>query len=214
MKKSAAERHPTRKRPSQTRSLEKFEKILEATRALLVESEGAASANLTTKLIADRSGIAVGSLYQYFPNVESVLFEIHRGFADRARVTLSEFDSAEHLMKARNLFFDDLYRTLTAGLGEHQDILLALRTEAQVYPSLAELEQEQAEFTAIQFVKFFKYYGSKWPDDKLKRLGLFIYYADWGTWMYRDYAKPDSEEARDWGRDIFRTMTDRCFTEA
>jgi AcrR family transcriptional regulator len=59
-----------RKLPQQDRSRVTVEAILEATTHILTE-EGYEKAN--TNRIADRAGISIGSLYQYFPNKESLI---------------------------------------------------------------------------------------------------------------------------------------------
>jgi AcrR family transcriptional regulator len=59
-----------RKLPKQSRSRVTVEAILEATTHILVE-EGYDKAN--TNRIAERAGISIGSLYQYFPNKESLM---------------------------------------------------------------------------------------------------------------------------------------------
>jgi AcrR family transcriptional regulator len=59
-----------RKLPKQDRSRVTVEAILEATTHILVE-EGYEKAN--TNRIAERAGISIGSLYQYFPNKESLM---------------------------------------------------------------------------------------------------------------------------------------------
>jgi AcrR family transcriptional regulator len=59
-----------RKLPKQDRSKVTVEAILEATTRILVE-EGYENAN--TNRIAERAGISIGSLYQYFPNKESLM---------------------------------------------------------------------------------------------------------------------------------------------
>jgi AcrR family transcriptional regulator len=59
-----------RKLPKQDRSKVTVEAILEATTRILVE-EGYDKAN--TNRIAERAGISIGSLYQYFPNKESLM---------------------------------------------------------------------------------------------------------------------------------------------
>jgi AcrR family transcriptional regulator len=59
-----------RKLPRQDRSRVTVEAILEATTRILVE-EGYDKAN--TNRIAERAGISIGSLYQYFPNKESLM---------------------------------------------------------------------------------------------------------------------------------------------
>jgi AcrR family transcriptional regulator len=59
-----------RKQPQQDRSKVTVEAILEATTHILTE-EGYDKAN--TNRIAERAGISIGSLYQYFPNKESLM---------------------------------------------------------------------------------------------------------------------------------------------
>ncbi len=59
-----------RKLPQQDRSRLTVEAILEATTHILTE-EGYDKAN--TNRIAERAGISIGSLYQYFPNKESLM---------------------------------------------------------------------------------------------------------------------------------------------
>ena len=59
-----------RKQPQQDRSRVTVEAILEATTHILTE-EGYDKAN--TNRIAERAGISIGSLYQYFPNKESLM---------------------------------------------------------------------------------------------------------------------------------------------
>jgi AcrR family transcriptional regulator len=59
-----------RKQPQQDRSRVTVEAILEATTHILT-AEGYDKAN--TNRIAERAGISIGSLYQYFPNKESLM---------------------------------------------------------------------------------------------------------------------------------------------
>ncbi len=59
-----------RKKPAQTRAKETVGVILEA--AAQVFSEGGYAAT-TTNHIAQRAGVSIGSLYQYFPNKDAIL---------------------------------------------------------------------------------------------------------------------------------------------
>ena len=69
-----------RKKPKQERSAATVEAILEAT-ARILSREG--RARLSTNRVAELAGVSVGSLYQYFPNKESLVAELARRF-DRA----------------------------------------------------------------------------------------------------------------------------------
>ncbi|MDI3336978.1 TetR/AcrR family transcriptional regulator [Defluviimonas aestuarii] len=77
-----------RKVPVQTRSRATVEAILEAT-ARILEAEGLEA--VTTNRVAERAGVSIGSLYQYFPSRDAILAELVR----RMRLSMSA-----RLMKA------------------------------------------------------------------------------------------------------------------
>ena len=62
-----------RKTPVQARSAVTVEAIFEATIQVLLE---VGPDRLTTTRVAERAGVSVGSLYQYFPNKHSLLFSL------------------------------------------------------------------------------------------------------------------------------------------
>jgi AcrR family transcriptional regulator len=63
----------SRKQPQQARSTELVAVILEAALQVLAE-EGAH--RFTTTRVAEKAGVSVGSLYQYFPNKAAILFRL------------------------------------------------------------------------------------------------------------------------------------------
>jgi AcrR family transcriptional regulator len=65
----------TRRKPRQERALDTVEVIFEAT-ARILQQEGPAALN--TNYIAERAGISVGTLYQYFRNKEAILVAMAR----------------------------------------------------------------------------------------------------------------------------------------
>jgi AcrR family transcriptional regulator len=62
-----------RKQPRQVRSTRLFADILEAAARVLAR-DGAR--RFTTARVAEAAGVSVGSLYQYFPNKEAILFRL------------------------------------------------------------------------------------------------------------------------------------------
>jgi AcrR family transcriptional regulator len=77
--------HRPRKVPRQARSLATVDVILDAAALLLVD-EGYDQA--TTNRIAERAGVSIGSLYQYFPNRESVISAVAHRLKDRIATPL------------------------------------------------------------------------------------------------------------------------------
>jgi AcrR family transcriptional regulator len=73
MKKSISSQISTRKQPKQSRAVELVDAILEAAVQVL-RTEGAQ--RFTTARVAERAGVSVGSLYQYFPNKAAILFRL------------------------------------------------------------------------------------------------------------------------------------------
>ena len=63
----------SRKQPKQARSTELVSAVLEA--AVQVLSEQGAT-RFTTARVAEKAGVSVGSLYQYFPNKAAILFRL------------------------------------------------------------------------------------------------------------------------------------------
>jgi AcrR family transcriptional regulator len=97
-----------RKLPQQARSTRLVEAILQAAIRVL-EREGAAA--FTTIRVAEKAGISVGSLYQYFPNKESILLRLQEDeWASTGRLLDGIFNderrsAAERLRAAMRAFF-------------------------------------------------------------------------------------------------------------
>jgi AcrR family transcriptional regulator len=68
-----------RRRPKQPRALATREAIFEAA-AQILEREGEAAFN--TNRIAERAGVSVGTLYQYFPDKQAILVQMARAEMD------------------------------------------------------------------------------------------------------------------------------------
>jgi AcrR family transcriptional regulator len=83
----------SRKRPKQARSTDLVAAILEAAAQVLAK-EG--SPRFTTARVAERAGVSVGSIYQYFPNKAAILFRLQsdewRQTSDLLRVILEDVE--------------------------------------------------------------------------------------------------------------------------
>ena len=74
-----------RKTPVQARSAVTVEAISEATIQVLLSHGGD---RLTTTLVAERAGVSVGTLYQYYPNKEALLFAVLEAAMNRMTVAV------------------------------------------------------------------------------------------------------------------------------
>jgi AcrR family transcriptional regulator len=89
-----ARRLTPRKIPKQARSEATVEAVLEAA-AQVFERHGYAAG--TTNRIADRAGVSIGSLYQYFPNKDAILIAlVRRHLAESAAVLEPHLERLEH----------------------------------------------------------------------------------------------------------------------
>ncbi|WP_354638590.1 TetR/AcrR family transcriptional regulator [Kitasatospora camelliae] len=82
----------TRRRPVQRRSLERYERLLDACAGLLDE---VGAAGLTTKEVALRARVPIGTLYQFFSGKESLLAALAERNLDRYLDRLARRMTAE-----------------------------------------------------------------------------------------------------------------------
>lgn len=150
-----------RKQPQQGRARATWEAVLDAAAQLLRE-EGAAS--LTTNRVAERAGVSIGSLYQYFPTKQAIYAELSR----RQRADLKQdFDKVLNDPAVRALPLPQLVRCIMdASLLHHaRDPVFARRVE-QLEQELAlqsEIEATKSGVTA-QLVDFLREIGVPRPE--------------------------------------------------
>ncbi len=110
----------TRRAPTQDRSRQRVERILDAAGHLFSEKsfDGA-----TTEEIAERAGVSIGSVYQYFPNKEALFEAIADQYLARARAVFERHMTAaaveggtwDEIIDRAIDAFDDLQRTEVGG---------------------------------------------------------------------------------------------------
>ena len=108
MKKTTKPSLSARRRPLQRRSAQLVDDILEAALRVLAH-DGARG--FTTVRVAEEAGVSVGSLYQYFPNREALLFRLQTDEWEETWSVLEEiladprFKPRERLRRAVLAFF-------------------------------------------------------------------------------------------------------------
>lgn len=76
-----------RKRPSQARAMPTFDALVEACSRLLPEL---GYEKLTTQAIAERAGVGIGSLYEYFPGKDAIIAVAVERLVERVMTTLGK----------------------------------------------------------------------------------------------------------------------------
>jgi AcrR family transcriptional regulator len=118
-----------RKTPIQARSTVTVEAISEATIQVLL-SQGAD--RLTTTRVAERAGVSVGTLYQYYPNKQSLLFAVLENHLSRVATRVeAACESARHKPLAEMV--KEMVEAFVEAKMERADISVALyRVSAEI----------------------------------------------------------------------------------
>jgi AcrR family transcriptional regulator len=111
-----------RKTPVQARSLASVEAILEATIQVLLKD---GKMNLTTTRVAQRAGVSVGTLYQYFPNKSALLQALLR---DKLSCVTAAVEDVSQRMRGTTLseMADALVKAFIAAKFKHAGASVAL----------------------------------------------------------------------------------------
>ena len=116
-----------RKQPSQRRSRETVGIILEAA-ARILEKDGLAGFN--TNAVAERAGVSIGSIYQYFPNKDALILALIAKFEHELLETVREAAKVARgrgLPAALNLFV----RALLEAHGRRAELNRLLEAEEE-----------------------------------------------------------------------------------
>ena len=138
-----------RKSPSQERSRQTVERILDAA-ARIFHEQGYTGA--TTNHIADEAGLSIGSLYQYFPNKDALLAAL-----TKRHITTTTSSLAAMIGKLpRDSGFDVILRAVVRFLVEQHDLddlhLLVMHTAPRTHEINLELEQARTQLVEIASV--------------------------------------------------------------
>ena len=138
-----------RKSPSQERSRQTVERILDAAARIFHEH---GYARTTTNDIADEAGLSIGSLYQYFPNKDALLVAL-----TKRHITTTTSSLAAMMGKLpADSGFEVILRSVVRFLVEQHDLddlhLLVMHTAPRTHEINFELEQAKTQLVEIASV--------------------------------------------------------------
>ena len=150
-----------RKVPAQARSRATVDAIIQAATYILTEAgwEG-----LTTNAIAERAGVNIGSLYQFFPNKEAVVAEVQRRHAVETRadlrLVLKRLSEQDSLRGVLSLIVEMV-------INEHRIAPAVHKAISDELPPTLRSMREDTELLRTQFTAALMPFMTNVPDPKL-----------------------------------------------
>ncbi|MFC7304318.1 TetR/AcrR family transcriptional regulator [Streptomyces monticola] len=139
--------HP-RKQPKQVRAELTRQRILTAAAHVFADHGYAAG---TTNRIAERAGVSIGSLYQYYPNKDAILVELVTAHLS-AGISVTERHRAGELPSAVGDIMRLFVRAAIDNHRDHPELLRVLLEQAPRTPRLLEMIREYEE-VSVAFVQ-------------------------------------------------------------
>lgn len=121
-----------RKRPRQARAVVTLDAIFEASIQLLVTD---APHRLTTTRVAERAGVSVGTLYQYFPHKQALIYALNERYLEVLAARIEAACQAQHGAPAGQMV-ESLIHTYWSAKTERPEVTRAL------YRSVAEMDNK------------------------------------------------------------------------
>ncbi len=193
-----------RKQPTQERAKAKVEHILASTKTLLIED---GLDKLTTNHIAKAAGMSVGSLYQYFPNKQSVINELFRRWLTGV-ISIVEGFSEQNVGALSLEEFVDAIMALVYGEddGTQMQYELELGKAMLLYPELNEVERLHGEKMGQLVADILQKMKINAPRDTLVKLGHYIYGLNDLSEHLAWSNKCDREQSLQWQREAVLTL--------
>ncbi|KZL27939.1 TetR/AcrR family transcriptional regulator [Pseudovibrio sp. Ad37] len=151
-----------RKKAKQQRSREKIELILQTTLDML--SEGQVD-KINTNEIARRAGVSVGSLYNFFPNKQSILYELFRRWLENALTGLDDLDVRYNGSEPIRDYIDDMFEQIAINAQANTAGHWQLRRSMNSSKELSELEEAHMDQILARFIRIQKKFGRQLPDN-------------------------------------------------
>lgn len=120
----------SRKKPRQARAKMTVDAIFEATIQLLLAN---GMQGLTTTRVAERAGVSVGTMYQYFPNKQALIYALNESYLERLAQKIEQ-TCLEQRSRSCDEMVEALVDTYWAAKAERADVTRAL------YRSVAEMD--------------------------------------------------------------------------
>ncbi|MEE4715473.1 TetR/AcrR family transcriptional regulator [Pseudomonas alliivorans] len=150
-----------RKIPAQARSRATVDAIIQAATYILTK---VGWDGLTTNAIAERAGVNIGSLYQFFPNKEAIIAELQRRHAADTRTDLLE---VLHVLPAQPSLRDALTLIIEMIVAEHRVAPALHKAIHEELPRTVRQMEEDKDSLQRQFAEVLRPFMKNVPDPDL-----------------------------------------------
>ena len=171
MKRTRRKTFARRKDPTQQRSRDTIKRIIDATWDIL-GTDGAKA--VTTRSIAARSGVTVGSIYQYFPHKEAILFELYKHRLTEVVDTFARLTTPE-LIALGPLGWDEQYTKTFDKLGWNQRAQLELNKACRFDQALEKVHQKHLVKMQDQLTQLYRHFYPDADAETIRVLSKFLY---------------------------------------
>jgi|GEM_PF-3194802 len=158
-----------RKAPKQKRAKDRIQSILNAAKNILTH-EG--YSEFSTNRVAKAADVNIASVYQYFPNKESLICTIHQQLDQDIEKTCLQHQqrwtaAGDDLI---NSLYQELFDTPTASR-----LMQAVECAIITTPSLNHLQHKISEQLSLHIARALKFRGSQWHQPQCFSLGQIIH---------------------------------------
>lgn len=175
-----------RKSPKQRRAIDRIETIINAAKDV-IRKDG--YSEFSTNKVAKAANVNIASVYQYFPNKESLILFIHEQHLKTISAHCQDIELAD--ISDLNLEINDLYRRI---FPDRESCVLLNAIDCAIYstPVLHHLENDISNLITDFIVSRLKYHGSIWEPAKKQDLGRQLHHF-YCSYYYRDPQSTSSE---------------------
>jgi AcrR family transcriptional regulator len=180
-----------RKQPKQKRTHALIDKILQSA-AILLQQDGYHA--LTTNAIAQHAGVDIKSLYEFFPNKESIIYSIADQWLYKLREINNQFEAPEFVELPWREFFKRLYQMVFKDASYRQNII-SLNGLWAFLPDFTQLDNYQRNYLCSFYVSQFQRFGAQKTEAQLKAIALFLIALEDGLGGILSDLEPSQTEA-------------------
>ncbi len=157
--------------PTQKRSKDKVARILETARSMIVQS---GSANLKMTEVAKSAGVAIGTLYQFFPSSTALvekLFEVEMEPVDgRLEEALAQADTLDALLETVEHLLED-----QIALVQNRPALLVIWGAAGLHPDIQAADFQNTQMNAERLsLKLVQVMNAQDNKEEIETLSMLI----------------------------------------